>query len=163
MTVLYFAALAVGALLLVVTLAGVGRRASDSPDLNVWLPLASTRFWTVFLLGGGAVGAILSAQGVAAAWVVGAISVVLGWVAGVVAVAIARAIHGTAIDPNAPADLTGATGTVVDPIPEGGAGTVELDNGERMTAEAEYSAAVAAGAPVMVVGRGAGGRVLVRS
>jgi hypothetical protein len=165
MTALYLAALAVGVLLFVADLAGVGRRSSDSPDLSVWLPLASMRFWSVFLFAGGAVGAMLSAQGVAAAWIVAAISVVLGWVVGVVAVAVARAIHGTALDPDAPQSLLGAVGTVVDAIPEGGLGKVRFQSDGsnlELPAEGEYSAAVANGAEVTVVGRGRDGRVLVR-
>ena len=163
---LYLVALGLGASLFILAWAGWGRRASDSPDLNVWLPVASTRFWAGFLFTGGGVGAILTGQGVAAAPVVVAISVVLGWIAGVVTVVVARAMHGTAIDPNVEQSLIGAVGTVVEKIPEGGVGKVRFQSDGtnlELAAEGEYSAAVASGAEVTVVGRGADGHVLVRS
>jgi hypothetical protein len=173
MTAVYLTAVGFGGTLLLATLLfGAGHHAADgsahhvdSGDFNVWLPLASLRFWTFFLGFGGGVGAILSYQGIAAAPVVGAVSVVIGWVTGVVAVAVVRALRGTSIDSSVgEPDLIGASGTVVVAIPEGGIGKVRFQAKGRsfdLVAEGEYSVAVASGAEVTVVGRGTDGRVLV--
>jgi hypothetical protein len=167
----YLTALGFGGTLLVATLFLGGHHDTDAHhalsghDFNAWLPIGSLRFWTFFLGFGGAVGAILTRQGVAAAPVVGAVSVVIGWVTGVVAVAVVRALRGTSIDSTVgEPELIGASGVVVVAIPEGGIGKVRFQAKGRsfdLVAEGEYSAAVPSGAPVIVVGRGEDGRVLV--
>jgi hypothetical protein len=134
-------------------------------DFNAWLPIGSLRFWTFFLGFGGGVGAILSAQGIAAPAVIGGVAVVIGWVTGVVAVAVVRAMRGTAVDSNVgEPEIIGASGTVIVAVPAGGIGKVRFQSKGRsfdLVAEGEYSAAIPSGASVIVVGRGEDGRVLV--
>jgi hypothetical protein len=174
MIAVYLTAVGFGGTLLLATLfLGAGHHAADGAhghplgahDFNAWLPICSLRFWTFFLGFGGGVGAILTAQGVAAAGVVGAVSGVIGWVTGVTAVAVVRALRGTAVDSNVgEPELIGASGTVVVGIPEGNIGKVRFEAKGRsfdLVAEGEYSAAIPSGAHVIVVGRGDDGRVLV--
>ena len=169
----YLIAVGFGGTLLLATLVlgGDGHHGTDTHhalsahDFNAWLPIGSLRFWTFFLGFGGAVGAILTHQGIAAAPVIGGVSVVIGWVTGVVAVAIVRALRGTSVDSTVgEPELIGATGTVTVAIPEGGIGKVRFQAKGRsfdLVAEGEYSAAIPSGAQVFVVGRGEDGRVLV--
>ena len=169
----YLIAVGFGGTLLLATLVlgGDGHHGTDAHhalsahDFNAWLPIGSLRFWTFFLGFGGGVGAILTYQGVAAAAVIGALAVVIGWVTGVVAVAVIRALRGTSVDSTVgEPDLIGASGTVVVGIPAGGIGKVRFQAKGRsfdLVAEGEYSAAVPTGAPVIVVGHGEDGRVLV--
>lgn len=174
MLALYLTALGFGGTLLIATIVlggghhqtgDAGHHPLGANDFNAWLPIGSLRFWTFFLGFGGGVGAILTYQGVAAAAVVGALSVVIGWVTGVVAVAVIRALRGTSVDSTVgEPDLIGASGTVVVGIPAGGIGKVRFQAKGRsfdLVAEGEYSAAVPTGAPVIVVGHGEDGHVLV--
>jgi len=173
---IYLTALGFGGTLLIATLfLGGGHHAAGSDaghahplgahDFNAWLPIGSIRYWTFFLGFGGAVGAILSYQGIAAAPVIGAVSVVIGWVTGVVAVAVVRALRGSSTDSTVgEGELIGASGVVVTAIPASGIGKVRFEAKGRhfdMVAEGEYSAAVPQGAHVLVVGHGDDGRVLV--
>ena len=169
MLAVYLAALGFGGTLLVATLIFGGHHDAHHPlsghDFSAWLPIGSLRFWTFFLGFGGAVGAILTYQGLAAPAVVAAVAIVIGWVTGVVAVAVVRALRGTSVDSTVgEPDLIGASGQVVVAIPEGGIGKIRMQSKGRsfdLVAEGEYSAAIPAGAAVFVVGHGEDGHVLV--
>ena len=166
---IYLIAIAAGAALLIGSLVArardEGRRPLSARDFSAWLPMGSPHYWIYFLAFGGAIGAILTRQGVAAPPVIAAIAIVIGWLAGVVAVAVVRALRGTGVDTTVgEPGLIGAHGTVTTAVPEGGTGMVRLKSrGQNLdlVAEGEYSAAIPSGIAVTVVGRGEDGRVLV--
>jgi len=130
-----------------------------------WLLVRSFRFWTYALAFGGAVGALLTATGVAAAPVVAVAAGGVGLASGAGSVwllqAVRRGAASSDIDESA---LAGATATVVVAVAPGSVGKVRLDAKGRVIdvlAETEDDAALPIGAEVLIVSGSQDGRVMV--
>ncbi|HVV87447.1 MAG TPA: hypothetical protein VHE35_30605 [Kofleriaceae bacterium] len=134
-------------------------------DAWAWFPVASLRFWTFFLGFGGLTGTVLTYVHAGARPVVAIAAIVLGWAAGVgVVVAMRRAQRGGGASQLEAADLRGETAEVTVAIAPGAIGKVRVRAKGRvfdLIAESDEDRRLAAGARVMIVGEGDGGRVQV--
>lgn len=170
---LYLGAVAFGATLLVASLVLGGKDAHHDSgggdgDAGFGLgiaPLTSLRFWVfLFAFGGGAglaLTALGSSQTVAA---VGALAV--GWSAGALAVTVIRRLtHDSVSSAAAPADLVGATGTLLLPIAPGRPGKVRVDVRGRTEDYVAHlvddTGNLPTGAAVLIVSEGERGSLLV--
>ena len=168
----YLGAVAFGVTLLVASFVLGGKdtdhggHAHDGGGVGLGLaPVTSLRFWVfLFAFGGGAglaLGALGSSAGVAAGGALG-----IGWAAGALAVAAIRSLtkHSVSSELHG-AELVGTTGTLVLPVGPGKPGKVRIDakgRSEDYVANlVDDAGELASGTPVLIVGEGDRGSLLV--
>lgn len=168
----YLGAVAFGVTLLVASFVLGGKdtdhggHAHDGGAVGLGLaPVTSLRFWVfLFAFGGGAglaLGALGSSAGVAAGGALG-----IGWAAGALAVAAIRSLtkHSVSSELHG-AELVGTTGTLVLPVGPGKPGKVRIDAKGRsedyIANLVDDAGELASGTPVLIVGEGDRGSLLV--
>jgi hypothetical protein len=180
MLAVYLIALAVGGVMLVLSVVGgdaehghpAGHGAADAGhggglDLLLgWLPITSLRFWIVFAAFFGLTGVALSLGALVGpeplpAIIAGAV----GWVAGVMVVGAIRRLSQTEVSSSVGAgDLVGASAEVLLPIGKGAPGKVRIrmkDRAVDLTATTDDEGVLAAGADVVVYAVERDGAVIV--
>lgn len=171
---IYLGAVAFGVTLLVASFAlggkdtghGGGGHAHDGGDIGLgWLPVTSLRFWVFLFTFGGGAGLALTWLGSSAAVAAGG-ALGIGWASGMLAVAVVRSLTKHSVSSQlGPAELVGATGTLVLPVAPGKPGKVRVDVQDRtedyVANVVEDGGELPSGAKVLIIAEGEAGSLLV--
>lgn len=169
---LYLGAVAFGVTLLAASFL-LGGKDTDHGDGDIghadigfaWAPFGSLRFWVFLFTFGGGAGYALTKLG-SSAVVAGVGAGVIGWVSGALAVTVVRSMSKhSASSELAPAELVGATGTLILPAAPGQPGKVRVEikgRAEDFVANVvDDGSVLPSGTTVLIVAEGERGSLLV--